>query len=128
MFCCVQAHAHATLTATAPADGGVLTDPPRAVTLSFNEPVSPIAATLIVPGGEALALDGFSISGRSISVALPAGLGQGSHALSWRAVSEDGHPIAGTTFFIIGSPSAAPASAIPAQTPVVAALLWSARL
>ena len=128
LFCCVQAHAHATLTATAPADGEVLTDPPRAITLSFNEPVSPIAAALIVPGGEALALDGFTISGSAISVALPAELGQGSHALSWRAVSEDGHPIAGTTFFIVGSPSAVPATAIPAQTPIVAALLWSARL
>ena len=128
MFCCVQAHAHATLTATAPPDGAVLADPPEAITLSFNEPASPIAATLIAPGGEALALDGFTISGRSISVPLPAELGQGSHALSWRAVSEDGHPIAGTTFFIIGSPSAVPATAMPAQAPIVAALLWSARL
>lgn len=128
MLCCMQAHAHATLTATAPTDGAVLTDPPRAVTLSFNEPVSPIAATLIVPGGEALELDGFTISGSAFSVALPTGLGQGSHALSWRAVSEDGHPIAGTSFFIIGSPSAMPATAIPEHPPFVAALLWSARL
>ena len=128
LLCCAQAEAHATLTSTVPVDGAVLTEPPKAVTLSFNEPVSPIAATLILPGGQTVTLYGYTVTGRAISIALPTQLGEGSHALSWRAVSEDGHPIVGTTFFVVGSPSAVPASAVPAQTPGVAALLWTARL
>lgn len=128
LVCCVQAHAHATLTGTIPADGSVVADPPAAVTLTFNEPVSIIAATLIVPGGDTLSLDDFTATANTIAVNLPADLGQGSHALSWRAVSEDGHPISGTTFFVIGAASAMPVADMPGQDPTIAGLLWGARL
>lgn len=123
-----EAHAHATLTGTEPVGGVVMSAPPERVTLQFNEPVSLLAAILVVPGGETLALDDFSQAASAVSIALPAGLGQGSHALSWRAVSEDGHPISGTTFFVIGAASATPPMEATQQDSLVVGLLWSTRL
>lgn len=123
-----EAYAHATLTGTEPVDGAVMSAPPERVTLQFNEPVSLLAAILIVPGGETLALDDFSQAASAVSIALPAGLGQGSHALSWRAASEDGHPISGTTFFVIGAASATPPMEATQQESLVVGLLWSTRL
>lgn len=127
LLICSPAHAHATLTGTMPADGTVLEESPAAVTLSFNEPVSLIAAMLIIPGGDTQELDG-SGAADTISIDLPAELGHGSHALSWRAVSEDGHPISGTTFFVIGTASGDPVADRPSFDASVAGLLWLARL
>ncbi len=127
LLLCVPAHAHATLIGTMPADNAVLDAPPTAVTLSFNEPVSLIAATLIVPGGHSRVLDG-SASENTISITMPAELERGSHALSWRAVSEDGHPISGTTFFAIGAASSDPAADPSSPDASVAGLLWLARV
>ena len=127
LLICGPAHAHATLIGTMPVDGTVLDEPPAAVTLSFNEPVSLIAAMLIVPGGDSVELNGSASTG-AISIDLPAVLGQGSHALSWRAVSEDGHPISGTTFFVIGAASGDPIADRPGPDALVAVLLWLARL
>jgi len=127
LLLCLPAQAHATLTGSTPADGAVLADSPSSLTLSFNEPVSLIAATLIAPGGDAVQLDG-GVAAGTISIALPADLGQGSHALSWRAVSEDGHPISGTTFFTIGAAGADPVVDPSLQDPLVPGLLWLTRL
>jgi copper transport protein len=128
LLLCVPAQAHATLTGTIPADGEVLAQPPPDMTLSFNEPVSLIAATLVMPGGTTLTLDRFSASGGLVSVDLPEDLSTGSHALSWRAVSEDGHPISGTTFFIIGAATENTVADQPGQDRTIAGLLWLGRL
>lgn len=127
LLMCGSAHAHATLIGTVPVDGTVLDEPLVAVTLSFNEPVSLIGAMLIVPGGDSVELDGSASTG-TISIGLPAKLRQGSHALSWRAVSEDGHPISGTTFFVIGAASSDPVTDRPGPDALVAVLLWLARV
>ena len=125
---CQTAHAHATLTGTVPADGAVLQAPPDAVILSFNEAATPIVASLVLPGGNISELQQFSTSGATISIALPDDLANGSYALSWRAVSEDGHPISGTTFFVVGAPSQGAAPEIGASQTGVAESLWIARL
>ncbi|WP_157959950.1 copper resistance CopC/CopD family protein [Devosia submarina] len=127
LLICGAAHAHATLTGSMPADGTVLEDPPAAVTLSFNEPVSLIGAMLIAPGGDTVELAGSASTGE-ISIDLPTELGQGSHAVSWRAVSEDGHPISGTTFFVVGAPSTDRVADRASLDAWVAGLLWLARL
>jgi len=43
--------AHATLIATDPADGAVLTTAPERLTLTFNEPVTPLVLRLVAPDG-----------------------------------------------------------------------------
>ncbi|MBN9025613.1 MAG: copper resistance protein CopC, partial [Rhizobiales bacterium] len=60
---------------------------------------------------------------------LLADLARGTHVLSWRVVSEDGHPVGGTLVFSVGAASSAANAAYAAdRDPVVAAGLWLARL
>ncbi|WP_100444660.1 copper resistance CopC/CopD family protein [Glycomyces xiaoerkulensis] len=108
------ARAHASLLSTDPADGAELDEAPSAVTLHFNEPVSPVeeAARLVdADGGEhpvtATAADD------DVVLELPPGLGEGRFTLSWRVVSADGHPVAGAVSFSVDQ---GPAPAEPAET------------
>ena len=45
------AFAHATLVRAEPADGTLVAQPPAALRLTFNEPVSPLVMRLIAPDG-----------------------------------------------------------------------------
>ncbi len=125
----LPALAHATLTGSSPPDGAVLDAAPPVLVLSFNEPVSPLTATLIRPGegsGEPVEL---VANGSELTLAFDAGLDDGTYVVSWRAVSEDGHPIAGTSVFSIGQPVAAGQLELaPPSQPEVIPLLWASRL
>ena len=63
--------AHAALLSTSPDNGLLIDDAPDAVSLTFNEPVSPLRITLITPGGESRELTG--IPG-GVVVVIPAGV------------------------------------------------------
>ncbi len=102
------AWAHASLNATEPADGSVLETAPASYSLTFSEPVSPLSLRLIRPDRSAIVLERFSLEGNVLEVEAPADLGRGTHVLSWRVVSEDGHPVGGSVIFSIGEPSAQP--------------------
>jgi copper transport protein len=97
--------AHAGLISADPAGGAVLGTPPPAVTLAFNEPVSPIGFSLIGVGQPARPLTDVRADGAALSVALPTDLAEGSYLFSWRVTSSDGHPLNGTVGFAIGKPS-----------------------
>ncbi|WP_331374937.1 copper resistance CopC/CopD family protein [Sinorhizobium chiapasense] len=105
LFLATAALAHASLTATEPRDGAVVPTAPTTLALSFSEPVSPLALKLVKPDGSAVALERFSLRDRTVEIEVPPDLSAGTHALSWRVVSEDGHPVAGSIVFSIGSPS-----------------------
>jgi copper transport protein len=105
---CVAASAHATLVRSDPADGAVLATAPEHVVLVFNEPVSPLVLRLVGGNGEAVALDDVTAAGETVTVGLPAGLGDGGHVVSWRVVSGDGHPIGGSVVFSVGTAAATP--------------------
>ncbi|MET3613292.1 copper transport protein [Rhizobium aquaticum] len=107
--------AHAQLLSSDPNDGAVLASAPAAVTLTFNEPVSPITIKLARPDGSVSLIDTIRSDGSAITITLPPALANGSYALSYRVISEDGHPIGGTLGFSIGAPSAG-GSAIAADT------------
>ncbi|HEY9011808.1 MAG TPA: copper resistance protein CopC, partial [Devosia sp.] len=92
--------AHAQLLSTEPADSAVLEMAPKTLTLRFNEPVSPLRFTLVGPDGIAVAVE--ASGGTDIAVQLPPALATGTHLLSWRVVSIDGHPIGGSLVFSIG--------------------------
>jgi copper transport protein len=100
--------AHASLVRSDPADGVVVAQPPPKVTLTFNEPVSPLALRLVAPGGAVVDLKDIEARGATVAVALPAGLARGTHLLSWRVISADGHPVGGALTFSIGQPIGAP--------------------
>ncbi|GAA3552048.1 copper resistance CopC/CopD family protein [Nocardioides daeguensis] len=100
------ASAHATLVSTDPAEGAVLDEAPSQVRFTFDEPVQ------LVPNG----LLAFDAKGRRVDVApsahgvevtgrLPGELADGTYVVTWRVVSADGHPIAGSLTFHVGAPS-----------------------
>ena len=100
------AWAHASLLDSTPADGAIVANAPTALTLTFNEPVSPTEMRLIGPGGAASPLGAPVLSDDTVSMSVGAALVQGSYALSWRVISADGHPVGGTVLFSVGKPSA----------------------
>lgn len=123
-----QALAHAALTRTVPADGAVIAAAPAEFSMSFSEPVSPLVLRLIGPDGTSRALTRFTLSDRTLSIAAPSDLTQGTHVLSWRVVSEDGHPVGGSVLFSIGAPSAAPPAPTVQTDSAVRIALWLGKL
>lgn len=103
------AFAHAALVKTDPADGAVLADSPQRFSLTFSEPVSPLALTLVRPDGTPQALTSYRLDDQTVEIDNPGKLASGTHVLSWRVISADGHPVGGSLLFSIGAPSAAPA-------------------
>ncbi|WP_434724043.1 copper resistance CopC/CopD family protein [Mesorhizobium sp. RIZ17] len=122
-----RALAHAALVATDPADGAVLPQSPGEFSLTFSEPVSPLVLTLVRPDGSQLALTSFRLNDQTVEIDNPETLKSGTHVLSWRVVSVDGHPVAGSALFSIGAPSAAPVAA-EAVDRTLRAAIWAARL
>jgi len=121
------AHAHASLIRSDPADWAVIARAPPWLTLTFNEPVSPIALRLVRPNGNVVELEG-AAQGAVVSAALPADLARGTHLLSWRVISADGHPVGGAMTFSIGEPNSAPASSGAKTDLAVRGAIWLSRL
>lgn len=99
------ASAHAALVAVEPVSGSMLASAPKAVELRFNEAVTPGAIQLIDGAGRARDDVRVSASGETISVAMPPDLPQGTAVVSYRVISQDGHPVAGSVIFSIGMPT-----------------------
>lgn len=111
-------HAHDQILESNPADGATLDAPPVAVVLTFNADILPIApAVLVRDAAGAVVLDAEpAVAGPVATAPLPADLAPGVYAVSWRVVSQDGHPIQGSfTFAVADTP--APAPAAPTTTP-----------
>lgn len=109
--------AHAAVAATSPDDGEVLQDRPREITIEFNEQVATAAgsARLIDADGRSVDLTetGRANKGAGVTVTwqVQEDLEQGWHAVAWRAVSADGHPINGSFTFYYGDPEDASGAA-----------------
>ncbi|HKS19432.1 MAG TPA: CopD family protein [Bradyrhizobium sp.] len=118
--------AHAALVATEPPDGSVVAEAPKTVQLRFNESVTPAVVSLIDAEGKTRDEVAFAASNEAILITLPGGLPRGTQVISYRVVSQDGHPVAGTMMFSIGAPThgAGP----PASGDAVAALIWLTRI
>jgi copper transport protein len=122
------AWAHATLVTSDPVDGAVLPAAPSRLFLNFNEPVSPLVLRLIDDKGEATTL-AYHLEDTAVVVDRPGAIDSGSHALSWRVISDDGHPVGGTILFSVGAPSA---GAVPGAKEIVdwplRVAIWVCRL
>jgi copper transport protein len=121
------ASAHASLVSADPADGSVLATAPKTVQLRFNEPVTPAVISLIDSSGKTRGDVGVQAVDRTITMTLPENLPRGTQVVSYRIVSADGHPVGGALVFSIGEMTAAPVTAAPKSSVVVAALIWLAR-
>src|SRR4051812_13207750 len=98
-----RAEAHAALVASDPPDGAVLPQAPKELKLQFEEPVSPLVLRLIEPRGQADDLKTFEVREDTVVIRPPAHLELGTHVLSWRVISSDGHPVGGSVVFSIGA-------------------------
>jgi putative copper export protein/methionine-rich copper-binding protein CopC len=104
------AAAHAVLVSTAPSAGAIVPAEPRAVTVTFSEPVRPVIGKIkvLAPDGRP-AGEGMPISrGAVLTVPLRGGAGDGTYLVSYRVVSLDAHPVGGSFTFSVGAPSTPP--------------------
>ena len=107
LACASLAHAHAHLLGSTPANHSTLAVAPAEITLRFQEEVQLTA--LALQSGDAKPLKVAALPpgrSRTFSLPLPA-IGSGSHTVTWRALSDDGHVMSGTLVFTI-LPSAVP--------------------
>ena len=86
-----------------PAPGAALAVAPRSVRLVFDDTVRPAAGIRVsAPRGDALAGPVRRAGARTLVLPLRA-RGQGDYVVSWRAFSDDGHALAGTFAFSVGT-------------------------
>lgn len=126
--CCfaIEASAHASLVSAEPRDGSVLASPPKRVELRFSESVVAGAVTLIDADGKLRRDAAVDTRDEVITVTVPADLSRGTAIVSYRVISQDGHPVGGSVAFSIGEPSATKAPAAPLAA--VDSLIWLARI
>ncbi|WGX98521.1 copper resistance CopC/CopD family protein [Nocardioides sp. L-11A] len=132
------ASAHATLVSTDPAEGAVLPEAPSSVTFTFDEPVQLVPDGLLAFDAQGKRVDiDPSAKGPEVTGRLPDELADGTYVVTWRAVSADGHPIAGSLTFHVGAPSPkvvapetgpADAGAVPTVQGIVQGLDYAALL
>jgi copper transport protein len=101
-----EASAHASLAFVEPRDGTVLAQPPRTVQLRFNENVTAGAVNLIDAAGKLRSDATVEAKDDAITVTLPSNLPKGTQIVSYRVISQDGHPVSGAITFSIGEPTA----------------------
>ncbi|PWC77029.1 hypothetical protein TSH64_21210 [Azospirillum sp. TSH64] len=95
--------AHAVLMESVPADGASLEAAPTALSLEFNEPVTPVRIQLLDGQGRDMAdPQGALAENNRVRLALPPELPKGLYVASYRVTSADGHPVAGSFTFGIG--------------------------
>ena len=116
--------AHASLVRAEPADGAMMAETPKVLTLTFNEPVSVLVMRIVGPGGEVVTAP--ATAENNVVTVTPPRLGQGSHVLSWRVVSGDGHPVGGSLLFSVGAASEPGATA--SSNMVARSALWATKL
>jgi copper transport protein len=110
-----SAWAHATLVRVTPENGTVLSTPPTAVRLVFDDGVragSGIKAVRNDGAASVLAGKARVVGGRTLVVPLRHRLADGDYTVLWRVVSDDGHTIAGVTVFGVGAGRPPPTAAL----------------
>ncbi|RSM71637.1 copper resistance protein CopC [Actinoplanes sp. ATCC 53533] len=103
------ASAHAVLQSTEPATDAVLSQAPQRVTLTFSEPVQLLdgRVQVLAPDNSRVEQGQPSVSGSTITINLNSQQ-KGTYLVSYRVVSADSHPIAGSFPYSVGAPSASP--------------------
>jgi copper transport protein len=123
------AAAHATLVSTDPGEGARLESVPDQVTLEFSESVTLGAgyARVLSADGAQVDTGAAAVDGRVLTIPLREGLPDDGYLVTYRVVSADSHPIAGTYSFVVGDGALVAAGAEDRTDPVVAAALPASR-
>ncbi|MEV6305225.1 copper resistance protein CopC [Actinoplanes sp. NPDC051861] len=107
------ASAHAAPIGSTPAAGSVIGASPTEVTVTFSEPVSPVAGRIqvVAPDGERVSGKA-TVEGNVLRIPVrQAGRPLGTYLISFRVISADSHPVGGAITFSVGAPSARPEAA-----------------
>jgi methionine-rich copper-binding protein CopC len=116
------AWAHSRLEHTSPVDGSTIAAPMSSITLTFNERVHGDFTTVVVegPGGVSYSRGHVRVVDDNVFQDVYP-LRSGAYAVSWRAVSADGHPVDGQFRFTVALPAGQePASGPPTAVTVTA--------
>lgn len=110
--------AHDELIGSSPAAGATLTALPSRVVLHFEEPPQSQGIQMKVtgPGGTLLNSTGPQLNGSTITEALRPSKRLGAYVISFRIVSDDGHPVSGTILFTVAAHAPAVAAPPPAAS------------
>jgi copper transport protein len=121
------ASAHAALVASDPASGTIVPDAPNKVTLTFSESVQLIPGKIqvLAPDGSRADQGEPQANGSTVAVPLRSGGARGTYLVSYRVVSADSHPVAGSLTYSVGAASTPPTEAEGAESvdPVVRGLI-----
>ena len=116
MCMAVAAAAHAVLLSSIPAAGQNLSVPPSGFSLYFSEAVTPVVVTLVDAAGSDHTISSSPNPSATVRIDTSSPFPDGRYALSWRVISDDGHPIAGAVVFSIGSVAPTDAPTFDAET------------
>jgi len=111
--------AHDELIGSNPKDGASLASAPTRVILYFEEAPGDGPATLNVvgPAGQPVTASSPAVSGATVSAPLKTLTAQGHYTITFRIISDDGHPVSGTLgFTLTADPSPAAATVTPARS------------
>jgi copper transport protein len=125
------ASAHANLVRTDPAAGAVLPAAPDRILFTFDETVRGVPHGVQVFDARGAVVEArATVQGAELTVSLAEKLSNGTTVITWRVVSDDGHPIGGALTFSVGAPSQvvvpAPseASGVPDVPATLTAIRW----
>jgi methionine-rich copper-binding protein CopC len=113
------ASGHSQLVSSDPVDGSVLSTPPTQVVLTFNEVLLEEAVDVAIANGAGEAVSGAVATavGAIVTIPWPADLPPDNYSVSYRIVSDDGHPITGSIGFSYTSASRSPSVVTSEATP-----------
>ncbi|MDX2143840.1 MAG: copper resistance protein CopC [Rhodospirillaceae bacterium] len=107
IFAANGALAHAVLMGSSPKSGEMLAQPPKELTLTFNENVGPIFFKILDKTGKEVGNPGeIKMDGYSLILPLNDQLPNGTYVLTYRVISADTHPVGMTFGFSVGEPMA----------------------
>ncbi|MGB5903956.1 MAG: CopD family protein [Xanthobacteraceae bacterium] len=122
------AFAHASLISSDPADGALVMRAPAVVTLTFNEPVSPLSIRIVDASGAATAITDIRRDGTRLILTPPSISGERARVVSWRVMSADGHPVGGSLTFWIGRRGDGAPQTVRSEDQVLRGAIWLARI
>ncbi|WP_413336672.1 copper resistance protein CopC [Brevibacterium sp. GP-SGM9] len=102
VFAFAPASAHDQLVSSNPEDGAELDQQPEWLEMTFSGNIQEVGSEVqVVVDGTDVSAGELTVDGKKLSVALPDNLKPGDYKVTWRVVSQDGHPISGDYDFNI---------------------------
>ncbi|NRG16329.1 copper resistance protein CopC [Rhizobiales bacterium] len=103
-----EAFAHAQLLSSTPSASEIVDERPEELRLTFNEPVSPASIKWFAPDGGEHTVSSARSEKNDVVVPVPETLARGTHLVSYRVTSIDGHVVAGSFAFSLGEATTVP--------------------